>query len=136
MIVFTSNPSGRGRVWVRKRFIEAGDAYEPIIEEFTDPFGETRQHKRIYIPMGLMENRMLIEKDPSYQQNLMLATTGKPQLRKQWIEGDWYAESDGGFAGCFLERYNVVRVNEVIPNSFIYRSYDLGTASPFAVYIV
>lgn len=83
----TANPGGPGQGWITKRYIDPS----PPMQPHTDP---TTGAVRIFIPSKLEDNRLLMEKDPTYQRRLR--SSGPAWLVQAWLEGDWHASPEGG----------------------------------------
>jgi hypothetical protein len=112
----TTNPSGPGSSWVKKRFI---DNQEP---------------GRKHIQLLLEENKVLLAANPNYAETIAKAARDSEE-RKAWLEGRWDL-AIGGMFDLWDPRVHVVRdvPFEKIPRSWRFdRSYDHGTASPFSV---
>ena len=79
-ILSTTNPLGKGHLWVKKRFISVA----PANTEYTDPkTGLTR----IYIPSVVTDNPYLM-RDQQYVNQL---NSLQEPLRSAWLLGDWDA---------------------------------------------
>lgn len=106
----TCNPGGVGHAWVKRLFIDrdfrAGE----------DP-GDY-----VFIPAGVRDNRVLMEKDPEYVRRLESLPYA---LRKAWLEGSWDV-----FAGQFFtewdRRLHVCRPFSVPPGWRRYVTMDYG----------
>lgn len=84
----TGNPGGPGHGWLKKRYIDPAPPCTPFIDE--------HGIERVFIPSKVTDNKILMEADPTYvTEQLVAATIGKPHLRKAWIDGDWNAQPDG-----------------------------------------
>ena len=87
-IVSTTNPDGPGAQWVTDRFVDvyAGGNLVPWNTPMQDP---VTKMWRIFIPAGLKDNPYLAN-DQAYM-GMLLAQD--PVTQKQWIEGDWHAQT-------------------------------------------
>lgn len=98
----TSNPGGRGHVWVKRRFVKpAPDDLEPSADypqhtEIWRPISEPGIHDvdnppltRVFVPATLDDNPALLQRDPGYRARLR-ANKDKGK-RKAYEEGDWDA---------------------------------------------
>lgn len=110
----TTNPTGSGLLWVKKRFIKSGNLeltpgkvynFEPPESDIKDdPMGKLVEKKstisktRQFIPGKLDENKILSEYDPNYALNIKLM--GK-QYEEALLNGDWDA-----FGGDFFADFN------------------------------
>lgn len=73
-IYLTCNPGGVGHAWVKRLFVDR--IFRP--EENPDDYA--------FIPAGIYDNRVLMEKDPAYLNGLRSLPEG---LRRAWLEGSW-----------------------------------------------
>jgi len=119
----TTNPSGRGHGWVRRRFIDPVPSGEIIIDDKTG-------QQRIAIFSHWSENIYLTDNDPEYIKNLL---ENPEHLVRAWLYGDWDIIAGGMFDDVWKKEYNVV-APFTIPSSWpIERCYDQGSAHPFSV---
>lgn len=83
----TSNPTGKGRWWVKEYFIDNAPPGVPYYLEYDTPIGKLRTSRK-WFQSTVMDNPALIKNNPQY-----LATLASlPEtLRKQWLEGSWEA---------------------------------------------
>lgn len=98
----TTNPGGRGHVWVKRRFVKPkavdipeGDPF-PIPTEVWTPRWKEGVHdaenpplSRVYIPATHKDNPTLLERDPGYISRLRAQSDRG--MRKAYEEGDWDA---------------------------------------------
>ena len=125
----TCNPGGAGHAWVKARYIDAG-AYEVVSESFVNPFdGAISRLDRVFIPARLMDNPLLMERDPNYVARL--AQSGSAELVRAWLEGDW-SVVQGAFFSEWSGR-NILTPFEVPRFWTRFRSFDWGYAAPFSV---
>lgn len=119
-IIYTANPIGASIGFFRRHFVKARKEYE--IEE-------VEGFKRQYIPSRVQDNKSEDE----------AATRGRVSgmydaaIAQALIEGDWDAPI-GDFFQEWDESTHVVDDFEPPAHWFRYRSFDWGTADPFAVY--
>ena len=73
-IYLTCNPGGIGHAWVKRLFVDR------LYREGEKP------EDYAFIPAGVYDNRVLMEKDPAYVEGLKSLPVG---LRKAWLEGSW-----------------------------------------------
>lgn len=111
----TTNPTGAGLIWVKKRFIKTNEkVFEPYkthyfipdienaIEDNPTGILSTKENPlaktRMFVPGKLDENKILQEADPGYQLNIMA-------MGKKWenalLHGDWDA-----FGGDFFDDFD------------------------------
>ena len=127
-LILTANPGGVGQQWIKHRYIDpAPRGMTPLIRKL--PNGE--EHRFIYIPSRIQDNRILLQNDPTYINRLHLV--GSPELVRAWLEGDWNV-----VAGAFFPEFSADR-HIIMPRSLPdhwarFRSFDWGSARPFAVH--
>ena len=127
-LILTANPGGVGQQWIKQRYIDpAPRGMTPLIRKLSNG----AQHRFIYIPSRIQDNRILLEKDPTYINRLHLV--GSPELVRAWLEGDWNV-----IAGAFFPEFSADRhimAPRALPDHWArFRSFDWGSARPFAVH--
>jgi len=126
-LILTANPGGVGQQWIKHRYIDpAPRGMKPLIRLL--PNGA--EHRYIYIPSRVQDNRILLQNDPTYINRLHLV--GSPELVRAWLEGDWDV-----IAGAFFPEFSVSQ-HVIEPRSLPvywqkFRSFDWGSARPFSV---
>lgn len=121
----TANAYGRGKNWVKRRFIDPA----PPTKIFTDDAG--MKTCRIRIPRA--ENLTAEAVDPNYLSvTIQAATLGNPAKRAAWVEEDWTATSGGLLDDVWDEAVHVLPPFEIPPSWYIDRSYDYGSSKPWA----
>ena len=121
----TCNPGGPGNVWVRERFID-------MVEEgkiYTDEHGQTRTH----IFSDLSENVTLLKADPLYRDKLIAMTQDDPVKYKAWVLGSWDIVEGGFFSDLWSKEIHVLEEFDPPSSWRCYRSFDWGSAKPWAV---
>lgn len=144
----TTNPTGEGLVWVRKRFIKNAkkiftpelthyfiadpDVDDPMdnptgieITDFSDPrFKDAKS--RTFIPGLLKDNKVLMDADPGYAANIMQLGA---KMERALLHGDWDA-----FGGDFFDMFDVNGSKEKpfhIPDRWsLVGAIDPGWSSP------
>lgn len=120
----TANPGGAGHHWVKARYIDpAPGGMVPLPDE-------SGQRERVFIPARVVDNKILLNSDPSYVDRLRLS--GSKELVRAWLEGDW-AVVEGAFFDNFSSARHIVRPFEIPSQWTRFRSMDWGSASPFCV---
>ena len=121
----TGNPGGAGHNWIKARFIEPNrDGFEVLPEQL--PNGQIS--KRVFIPAKVGDNKILMQNDPEYINNLYLV--GSDALVRAWLNGDWDV-IEGAFFDCWSTK--IVIPPFVIPGHWNkFRSFDWGSAAPFS----
>lgn len=129
-IFSTTNSSGPGHNWVRRRFINHG-------------YGRVRRHTdMVFNPRTKVEEpitrsqvaifgtwRENIYLSPKYIQQLM--NNSDPMLRRAWLLGDWDIVSGGMFDDLWSKRRHVVPVFNIPKGWRIDRAFDWGSTHPF-----
>lgn len=124
-LILTANPGGVGHPWIKERYIDPAPlGLKPIIRAL--PNG--KEHKYIYIPSRVEDNRVLLTKNPDYINNLYLV--GSETLVKAWLEGDWSIVE-----GAFFSEFSIPR-HVCAPFALPKRwrrivGFDWGFNSPF-----
>ena len=133
-IFCTTNPSGRGHLFVKKRFIDAGEAGE-IVKREVNIFNPRTQKEEVMVKTqchifgSYRENTKL---SPEYVADL--ESIIDPRKRRAWLLGSWDNAVDGGmFEDVWDSDVHVISPFD-IPNGWkIDRSFDWGSSSPFSV---
>lgn len=118
----TGNPGGPGHNWVKERYIDPDPNGFRVI---TDEYGL----KRVFIPAKLSDNRILVNRDPDYENRLK--QSGSEQLVRAWLDGDWNIV-DGAFFDCWGDQM-ILRPFEIPKDWLRFRSFDWGSSRPFSV---
>ena len=126
-LILTANPGGPGHQWIRQRYIDPAPAGMQILVRQL-PNG--REHKAVYIPSRVQDNRILLSQDPGYVDRLYLV--GSQNLVRAWLEGDWSVIEGAYFPEFSMERH-VIRPFEVPQHWTRIRAMDWGSAKPFCV---
>ncbi|UXS09210.1 terminase [Agrobacterium tumefaciens] len=126
-LILTGNPGGAGQHWIKQRYIDqAPQGMVPLSRLL--PNGKT--HRYVYIPSRVQDNKLLLENDPEYINNLYLV--GSEQLVKAWLSGDWNAV-EGAFFDCWNSSKHIIRPFAIPKDWTRFRSMDWGSAHPFSV---
>lgn len=137
----TCNPNGPGHAWVKMRFIDAvqeGRVLRDMVEiEYTDVNGkeikESIEITRTHIYADMMDNKVLLDADPTYRAKMMQMTQDNDMLRKAWIMGSWDLVIGGFFTDVWNPKIHIVKPF-VIPKSWTcIRSFDWGSSKPWCV---
>ena len=126
-LILTGNPGGPGQGWIKERYIEPEPKGMKIYSREL-PNGE--QHKFVFIPSKLQNNRILHTRDPGYVNRLYMV--GSAELVRAWLEGDWDA-IEGAFFDCWRREKHVLAPFEIPEWWARFRSLDWGSARPFSV---
>ncbi len=126
-LIMTGNPGGAGQSWIKQRYIDpAPMGMQPLSRLL--PNGKT--HRYVFIPSRIQDNKLLMNNDPEYINNLYLV--GSEQLVKAWLDGDWNAV-EGAFFDCWDTGKHIVKPFSVPEHWLRFRSMDWGSARPFSV---
>jgi len=133
----TGNPGGPGHGWVKARYIDpAPEGYKILVDEdeieIDDEIIKIKL-ERVFIPSKLRDNKLLMQRDPSYV--IRLKQSGSAELVKAWLNGDWDI-IDGAFFDIFDHSIHVLDqewIKEIPRNSLRFKSFDWGSAKPFCV---
>lgn len=128
MMRATTNPSGKGRNWVKSYFIDP----KPIGQIISDVFhfdGDEIINTRVAINGNWQENPYA---DKKYIAKLFnLEKTDYPKFRA-WLFGDWDVVLGGMFGDLWKPHIHMLEPFD-IPKSFhVDRSYDDGTTDPYS----
>ncbi len=125
-MLLTGNPGGAGQGWIRERYIDpAPGGMTPIIRSL--PNGA--EHRAIYIPSRVQDNKILLRNDPEYINRLYLV--GNAKLVDAWLLGDWSAV-EGAFFDCWSSEL-ILRPFPIPEHWPRIVSFDWGSAKPFSV---
>lgn len=126
-LILTANPGGVGQQWIKHRYIDpAPRGMVPLIRKL--PNGA--EHRYVYIPSRVQDNRILLSNDPGYINRLHLV--GSPELVRAWLEGDWSVVAGAFFPEFALDKH-VVAPRSLPAYWQRFRSFDWGSARPFSV---
>ncbi len=125
-ILASSNPGNIGHHWVKSAFVDARPPLE-IARMSPGDGGMLRQ----FIPAKLEDNPSMARDDPGYGDKL--EGLGNPALVRAMRDGDWNV-----VAGAFFPEFETDR-HVIEPRSLPlywhrFRSFDWGSARPFAVH--
>lgn len=129
----TCNPHGPGHNWVKKRFINQGQAGE-VIKRAIDVYNprtekdETVVKTSCHIFGSYKENKYL---SPHYVAEL--ESIAEPNKKKAWLNGSWDIVAGGMFDDVWETKYHVIPKFKVPKTWKINRSFDWGSSKPFSV---
>lgn len=121
-----SNPGGVGHLWVYERFVQ--DSIPNQVMERVDEETGTKYTIQ-FIPSKVYDNKILMDNDPAYVNNLMLLPADE---RKALLEGDW-----DSFKGQYFKEWKR-DVHTVAPFTIPsgwkkFRAFDWGYTNPFCM---
>ncbi|MDV3426946.1 MAG: terminase family protein [Bacillota bacterium] len=123
----STNPGGIGHVWVKKRFIDIGEANKV----HTCKLDTGEEVTRIFIPSLVTDNKFITENDPDYVKRLDALPEKE---RKALKDGDWDIY-DGQYFSEFNRKVHVTEPFEIPRNWDRYISFDYGL-DKFAVLFI
>lgn len=116
----TTNPYGRGKGWVKDYFIDRAPVGEIV-------YRRGRPHL-MHIKGSVYENIRIIK---SYIEELECEPD--PVKKAAYLYGDWNSIDIAAIFGYHWSENTVIEPFEIPSSWTVYRSYDDGTASPFAM---
>jgi PBSX family phage terminase large subunit len=120
----TTNPTGKGRWWVREYFVDCAPPGKTFALEYDTPIGKLRTTRK-WFNSTVMDNPAIIKNNPQY---LATLASMPDALRKQWLEGSWDA-IDGMAFPDFSTSVHVIPPFKV-PHSWLkFRGCDWGYSS-------
>lgn len=127
----TSNPGGVGHNWVKARFMvdESGRRIPPFTP-IPIRMRSGNVHYRIFIPSKLTDNKILMENDPDYIDQL--AATADPVMRRALLEGDWDIVAGNAFPE-FRREIHVIGRRPLPEGVRVWIACDWGSFRPFCV---
>lgn len=131
----TTNPSGAGHNWVKKRFITGlknGEIVRRKIKVFDPRTKEEIVIERTQVAIfgSYRENIYL---SAAYIAELNILTEGNENLRRAWLLGDWNVTAGGALDDLWKNEVHVIPRFRIPANWFINRAFDWGSADPFSV---
>ena len=130
----TTNPSGPGHGWVRKRFItpaKYGQLVKRDISYFDPLIGEDRKIIRTQVAIfgSFYENPYL---DPVYKAGLIESCAREPHLKAAWVDGSWDVTAGGAFDDKWQHQVHI-KPQFIVPKDWkINRCFDWGSTHPFS----
>ena len=119
----STNPTGVGRLWVKERFVDIGEAgkIHKVVVGY-DAEGKEITSERIFIPSKVFDNVFLINSDAEYVNRLKMLDESE---RRGLLDGEWdYFE--GQYFAEFRREKHVVTPFPISPEWRIYRTIDYG----------
>lgn len=126
-LILTGNPGGAGQHWIKTRYIDPAPNGMRILSR---PLPNGKEHRFVFIPSKLQNNKLLLKNDPDYINRLYLV--GSEELVKAWLEGDWSAV-EGAFFDCWDSTKHIIKPFEIPQDWTRFKSLDWGSARPFSV---
>ena len=130
-----TNPYGIGHNWVKLRFRLPMRPFPNFIgKHITDDTDDEGRPlpPRFSIQGHISENFVLTQADPDYIQRIGAAARNEA-MAKAWIDGSWDIVAGGMFDGEWDPKIHTLPRFEIPHRWKIDRSYDYGSAAPFAI---
>ena len=130
----TTNSSGPGRNWVKKRFVDPAPYGEIVERKYTVFSARQKQDIEVVrtqtcIFSSYIENPYLPE---DYIASLQELTANNENLRKSWLLGSWDVTAGGAFDDLWDSNVHVID-RFPVPHSWrVDRAFDWGSSHPFA----
>lgn len=125
-IFMTTNPTGKGHAWVKRRFIKGDGVPKPM--KIWLP--EKTKRPRVFIPASVYDNPILLENDPGYLDYLK----GLPlALREAWLKGSWDVGA-GQYFDEWTPEVHVCKPFEIPAHWQRFVCGDYGYSNPSAIY--
>ena len=125
----TTNPSGAGVLWVKKRWIDAGPADTTIQQTYDTALGKMSVTRK-WIHSTVLDNPTLLKANPQYL--VTLASIENKALRKQWLDGTWDAIEGLAF-NEFKPSTHVIEPFPIPRHWYKFRAADWGYNPGMAV---
>lgn len=127
----TTNPSGPGHNWVKRRFRLGGHNKKLVlVKDALDAEGKP-EPPRAAIFCDLADNYHLLNSDENYIQTIRTSAENEAQL-KAWLLGSWDIVAGGALDDIWEPTRHVIRPFEIPAQWRITRSFDWGWSKPFA----
>lgn len=134
--IMTANPGGVGHNWIKAEYIDPAKPNTIFkVSQLTDVDGKQREAvwNRVFIPARVQDNKILLENDPGYINNLVASAGGQDWLLKAWLEGDWNIVAGGMFDDIWSNEIHIVKPFKIPTTWKVYRAFDWGSSRPFSV---
>jgi hypothetical protein len=131
----TTNPSGPGHNWVKRRFINVAKNGQ-VVRTTTKVFNpQTQQDQdvtktQVAVFGSYRENIYLA---PEYIAELDRLTASDINLREAWLHGNWDVTAGGALDDLWRKNIHILPRFVVPRNWHIDRSFDWGSSHPFSV---
>ena len=131
----TTNPSGPGHNWVKRRFISCARNGEVVKKPITVFDPKTKEDvvitkTQVAIFGSYKENIYL---PASYIAELDRLTDGDQNLKRAWLFGDWDVTAGGAIDDLWNSKVHIVPRFAIPKEWYIDRSMDWGSSHPFSI---
>lgn len=127
-LILTGNPGGPGHNWIKARYVTPDPRGMRILKR---PLPNGEDHRFVFIPSKLENNRILAVNDPGYANRLYLV--GNAELVRAWLEGDWNVVAGGMFDDVWAPTRHILDPFAIPSTWRVDRSFDWGSSRPFSV---
>lgn len=124
----TTNPNGKGHLWVKKRFVKNKEIGIPRPGTIWIP--EKTKRPRLFVPARVDDNPTIIEQDPGYIDFLKGLP---PNLKAMWLNGSWDVGA-GQYFDEWDDKRHVCKPFEIPDNWMRFMCMDYGFTHHTAVY--
>jgi hypothetical protein len=131
----TTNPSGPGHNWVKRRFIDCAKNGE-VVKTEVEVFNPRTQKEQVMIKTQVAifgSYRENIYLSPEYIAELDMLTEHDPNLKRAWLYGDWDVTAGGALDDLWTSSVHILPNFNIPANWYVDRAFDLGAAHPFSV---
>lgn len=131
----TTNPSGPGHNWVKRRFISVaknGEVVRRTVRVFNPKTQQEEDVTKTQVAIfgSYRENIYL---SPEYIAELDLLTSSDHNLKQAWLYGNWDVTAGGALDDLWNSKIHI-KDRFVIPSGWrVDRSFDWGSSHPFSV---
>ena len=131
----TTNPSGPGHNWVKRRFINCA-ANGEVVKTKTVVFDPRTKEEvevtktQVAIFGSYRENTFL---DVRYISELDRLTKTNANLRKAWLEGSWDFTAGGAIDDLWTREVHILPRFQIPEGWHVDRAFDWGSSHPFSV---
>lgn len=131
----TTNPSGPGHNWVKRRFINCAKNGEIVKKDYDVYNPRTKQDEvvtktQVAIFGSYRENIYL---DPQYIAELNRLCESNQNLKKAWLMGSWDFTAGGAIDDIWSRDIHIIPRFKIPAEWYVNRSFDWGSSHPFSV---
>lgn len=131
----TTNPSGIGHNWVKKRFIDPAPRGTVVTTDYEVFNPKTQKDEIVTLSQVAIfgSYRENIYLPPEYIATLDRLTAGNQNLHNAWLKGSWDITAGGALDDLWDSKVHIVPRFKIPSNWRIDRSFDWGQSSPYSV---
>lgn len=124
-ILCGTNPGGIGHSWCKQAWVDSA----PPMKIWHDK--KDGNMYRVFIPATLVDNPIMKENDPDYEDRLR--GLSDPALAEAMLTGNWDIISGGAIDDIWKRDIHVIEPFDIPKDWMVDRTFDWGSAKPFAV---